>query len=121
ERHHPHPNRLHTQLVAARQELVVDHEPGRPVDEVDEELLVERLDEPPFGWDLRPKAELLECAMSVLDIVLADEEVDVVLGRWATSRPGAETTAECVRDVSVSEGGGDPLETIEQVLGERVR
>jgi len=74
-----------------------------------------------FQSDLRPKAELLECAMSVLDIFLADEEVDVVLGGWATSRPGAETTAECVGDVSVPEGGGDPLQTVEQVLGERVR
>jgi len=59
--------------------------------------------------------------MSVLDILLADEEVDIILRGWATACPGAETTAECVGDVSVPEGGGDPLQTVEQVLGERVR
>ena len=59
--------------------------------------------------------------MGALPILLADQDVDVVLGRWAAAGPRAQAAAERVGHVGVAECGGDPLQAVEQVLRERVR
>ena len=58
-----------------------------------------------------------------LRILLADEEVDVVLGRRSAARPRREPAPEQVRDLGVAQRGGRDLHGVDQVgevVGRRV-
>ena len=89
--------------------LVTDRATCRAEDQIDEYVAVPCLHEPALGRSLEAQTDVRERPLSALDVSLAEEEIDIVLGRRAAARPRRETAAEQERNLGVAEHRGTPL------------
>ena len=107
------------QLLGAREVLVADRPARRAEDQVDQRSLVVGLQQPSLGRPLGLHAGLDERLERALGVLLADEEVDVVLGRRAAASPAGEAAAEQVRDAGVAQRRGRDLHRVDQLVEAR--
>ena len=87
---------------------VADRPAGRVEDQVDEDVAVPGLQQPSLRRPLGPHARGLERFQRPLGVAFAEEEVDVVVGRWPAARPGREPAAEEERDIRLREAHPQP-------------
>ena len=76
---------------------------------------VVRLEQPSLGRRGRAHADRLERVESAGSIVLAEVEVDVVVGRWAAARPGREPATQHRRHAGFVESGAGALHRVDQL------
>ena len=86
------------------------------VDQIDEHVAVVRFEQPLLGRPLSPHPRLDERLERALGLVLADEEVDVVVRPRTTPCPGGQPSAEHERDVGVAERGCGSLHARDEIL-----
>ena len=99
---------------------LVDLAAGRAEDQVDQRLAVPGLQQPVLGRPFRLHPRGVERRQRALGVLLADEEVDVVLGRRPAASPGGEPAAEDVRHLGVAQRSRGALHRVEQ-LGKVLR
>lgn len=95
--------------------LVTDRATCRAEDQIDEYVAVPCLHEPALGRSLEAQTDVRERPLSALDVSLAEEEIDIVLGRRAAARPRRETAAEQERNLGVAEHRGTPLHRLDEL------
>jgi hypothetical protein len=82
----------------------------RPVDQVHHAAVVEHLDQPVLGWLLGLEADRGQFLQGAFLVLLADEEVHVVVAGMPAVGVHRETAAERERDVGLLQHGGHALE-----------
>ena len=103
------------------QRLVGDRRLDRPVDQVHQPALVVDLDQPVLRRLLGREADRGQRRQRPFLVLLADQEVDVVVAGVPAVGVHREAAAERERDLGLLERGGHPLERGDQALVHPVR
>ena len=99
------PHRHHLALLRAVEQLVGHRAAGGREDQVDERVVVVRLQQPVLGRALGPHARVGQHLQRALGVLGLDEEVDVVIGDRAAARPDRKPAREREADLGVAERG----------------
>jgi hypothetical protein len=102
------------ELGGSREVLVADRAVRGMEDEFDEIVPVPCLVEPVLRGALGTEPFLRQHFEGAVGVLLAEEEVDVVVGRWPSARPDRETAAEHVVDVALAQRRARTLHRREQ-------
>ena len=109
-RHHPEVHRGGVDELGAREQLVVDRQPGGLEDEVDQDVAVPDLQQPGLRRVLGAHAGADERLLRAAGVLRLDDHVEVVRGGRAAARPAREAPADQERDLGGVERGDGALE-----------
>ena len=103
-----------TSIGVARTKCSTAMGPPGTEDEIDEDVIVVGLEQPAFRRRRRSHPCLDEGGERALRILLADVEVDVVVGRRPAARPGREAAADQCGDDGLVERSARALHRVDQ-------
>jgi len=95
--------------------LVRDRAAGGMEDHVDEDVAVPCLDKPAFRGTLEAESRGPERLLGPLDVALAYEKVDIVVGWRPASRPAGEPAAQKERHLCIPHGGCASLHGLDEL------